>query len=132
MKNLSLLSIILVICISCSKSNSSNPCMDKSLIRQIKSGDLAQQQFNYNENCQLSENIETYRYTRYTYDQSNRLIKSEEAMSLNPASCYMPQGIEGETISDPRKAKISSYSIMEYDSFGKLTTKSYYNCLNPL
>jgi hypothetical protein len=126
MRNTLILACILIGILSCKRETSTIRCMDNSLISNIKTGSISQQQFNYNENCQLSESVEPYTYRKFTYDANNRVVKSEEANSLNPLSCYMPQGIEGENISDPRKARISSYSVFEYNSSGKLSKKSNY------
>jgi len=126
MKNSFLFLFITLGILSCQRENSTQQCIDNTRIRNIKSGNIQQKQYGYNENCQVSELVEAFQYSKYTYDPSNRIIKSEYAFSLNPASCYMPQGIQGENVSDPRKAKISSYSVFEYNMDGKLNKKSNY------
>jgi hypothetical protein len=125
MKNLFLLSFIFIAFLSCNKEKSANPCTDNSLIRKVKSGDFELQQLTYNGNCQIYESIEPYVYTKYSYDQSGRLTKAEQAVSLG-LSCSMLPGASGEKVIDPRKAKISIYSVFEYDSSGRLQTKSDY------
>lgn len=116
--------ILLLALLSCNKDHSNAHCTDNALIKQIKSGEITQQQFTYNGNCQVFESVESFRYTKYTYENA-RLIKEEQALTLDPLSCFMPAGSDA-TVTDPRKAKISYYNILQYDSSGKLKTKSRY------
>jgi hypothetical protein len=101
------------------------------LISQVNSGVLAVHGFTYNSNYLINESTEPFKYKRFSYDARNILIKVEEAYSFNAFSCVM---IPGQSLeSDPRKAKISVYSIFEYDNALRLIKKSNYfiNSGNP-
>lgn len=127
MKNIFFLCLAFIALTACNKEeSSSDPCLDNDLIREVKNGEQSLQQFTYNGNCMVAEEVQLFMYSKFTYDQSDRILKEEHAMSLDPMSCYMPQGLPGETVKDPRKAKISSYSEYQYDASGRLKTKLLY------
>lgn len=121
-----LLFISLISFVACSKDSSKDQCMDQTLIRQIRLNNYDIQKVTYNKNCQVIESIEPIRYNNYIYNNQNQLIKIEEKMSLSSLSCYMPTGIDGESFTDPRKAKVTSYVIIEYNPDGFISKKSRY------
>lgn len=113
-----------LVVVACQKENAEDPCTNASLIRKVKSENLEIQDVTYNESCQVKESVERFFYKKYTYDAGN-LVKLESAMSFDAASCFMQPGSDGETFSDPRKAKVMQYYSFEYDN-GKLSKKSNY------
>ena len=101
--------------IACTKENSDNGCNDPSLIRQIKLNNYDIQKITYNKGCQVTESVEPLRFNNYIYNNLNQLKKIEEKVSFSSLSCYMPTGLNGETFTDPRKAKVTSYISIEYN-----------------
>ena len=55
-----------------------------------------------------------------------QLIKTEQAITLDPTSCFMPTPSSGESFADPRKAPITQYKTYEYDEEGRLSKKLDY------
>jgi hypothetical protein len=112
---------------SCEKeSESSDPCRDNTKIRQVNADTLTLEQITYTGDCMVSEFIQEFSYKKYTYNLQGRLIKTEQAITLNPLSCFMPTPSPDETYTDPRKAKITQYHAYEYDDEGKLIKKLNY------
>ena len=94
---------------SCEKENMiSDPCQDKSKIRQVKADDFTMEEITYTGNCRVYEFIEAFSYKRYSYNSLDQLVKVELALSLNPLSCFMQPASSDEVYTNPRKAKINS------------------------
>ena len=104
---------------SCEKEN--DLCQDKTKIRQVNAEDRIREQMTYNADCRVSEFIQEFSYKKFTYNSQGQLIKTEQAVSLDPTSCFMPTPSTGETFTDPRKAPITQYNTYEYDEEGRLS-----------
>jgi hypothetical protein len=126
MKKFATIIILSLLCfIECKKEDfNQSLCSSPTLISQVNSGKNAIQGLTYNSNCLVSESTEPYSYKKYSYDDRNLLYKLEVARSFNAFSCVMIPGVSLE--SDPRKAKISEYSDLEYDNSLRLAKKSNY------
>jgi len=109
---------------SCEKE--SNLCQDNTKIRQVNADDLIKEQMTYNSDCRVSEYVQEFSYKKYAYNSQGQLIKTEQAIILDPTSCFMPTPSSGETFTDPRKAPITQYNTYEYDEEGRLSKKQSY------
>ena len=112
---------------SCEKEDvNPDTCQDSSKIRQVKTDTMVWEEMTYTENCLLHEFVQAFSYKKYSYNEKGQLTKIEQALTLDPLSCFMPTGSDGEIITDPRKAKITKYSSFEYDNVGKPAKKTDY------
>jgi hypothetical protein len=109
---------------SCEKEN--DLCQDNTKIRQVNFEDLISEQMTYNADCRVSEFVQEFSYKKYSYNLQGQLIKTEQAITLDPTSCFMPTPSEGESFADPRKAPITQYKTYEYDEEGRLSKKLDY------
>ena len=118
--------IFLAIC-SCERENTdSDPCRDNAKIRQVKADSLVIEEMTYTGECRIYEYIQEFSYKKYSYDGQGYLTKIEQALTLDPAMCFMPVGSQGEVFADPRKARITQYHAFEYDDERKLIKKLHY------
>jgi len=126
MKNFILLILVVFLCFtSCKKEDkNANLYYSDTLLSQVNSGDQAVHGMTYNSSYLIYESMEPYVYNKYTYDSQNTLRKVETAYSFDPLSCAAISGTSLEA--DPRKAKISQYSELEYDNILRLIKKSIY------
>jgi len=112
---------------SCKKEKNESGYQDSTLLMQVKSGDYTLEQLTYLGAGKVNDHVESFSYTKYSYNSQDQLIKLERAFSTNPLSCFMPSGSNGEIITDPRKAKVTQYSEYEYNNSGRLAKRSNYN-----
>jgi hypothetical protein len=118
--------LILMSLASCNKEELSDSCSDSTKLTRVRSADLTLEEITYTGDCNVYEYIVDFSYKKYSYDPLNRLIKVEEALLINPLSCFIPPTTDGGTYTDPRKATITRYYDLEYDDTGKLIKKSCY------
>ena len=112
---------------SCEKEDThSNPCQDNTKIRQVKAQQRVVEEMIYTGECLIYEYIMEFSYTKYAYNAQGQLLKADRAIILDPTSCFMPVGSNGETYTDPREAPITQYSSYEYDNSGVLVKKLDY------
>jgi hypothetical protein len=111
---------------SCNKEELPGPCNDSKKLTRVATGNLTLEEITYTGDCNVYEYIVDFSYKKYSYDPLNRLIKVEEALLINPWSCFIPPTTDGGTYTDPRKATITRYYDLEYDGAGKLIKKSCY------
>lgn len=116
-----------VVLFSCSKEKNEDLCSDPTLMRELRMGDIAAQGITYNANCQVSELLEPYKYSRFSYNAAGQLVKVEEAVSANPLSCVAFPGGDDGSFGDPRKAKVTAYFDYEYSANGKIAKRTRYN-----
>jgi hypothetical protein len=127
MNKSALFSIIIVLCFSaCKKENNPEPLYyGDTLISQINYGKTAVQGITYNSNYLVYESMEPFKYSKYSYDDQNRLKRIDIAYTLDGSfSCSLNPNLSLE--SDPRKAKIGQYAEFEYDATQRLIKKSYF------
>jgi len=127
MKNLIILLTLIAISLSsCLKNHINSPCENNSLLKQVTTDTLPMQVLTYTSNCQIKESIERYAYSHFLYNSQNRLSRIEKAFILDPTVCYIQPGVDTMEFSDPKKAKISQYFELSYDSAGRLQKSDYY------
>ena len=129
---LSMLLLMFAISNSCAK-NSFVPNQN-NFLKKIKSGGYIVDQYTYNHDNLLDEVNSTLFYRKFHYDNNNKLIKEEVAISPDSFSSVMPSGMTHEFV-DPNKTGISMYSVYEYSDNGNLSRQLNYvpsNGLNEL
>lgn len=129
---LSMLLLMFAISNSCAK-NSFVPNQN-NFLKKIKSGGYIVDQYTYNHDNLLDEVNSTLFYRKFHYDNNNKLIKEEVAISPDSLSSVMPSGMTHEFV-DPNKTGISMYSVYEYSDNGNLSRQLNYvpsNGLNEL
>jgi hypothetical protein len=94
-------------------------------LKKIKQGEYITAQYTYNQDNLISEVNSTSFYRKFYYDNSNKLIKEEVAISPDSFSSSMPAGMTHEFV-DPDKTGISMYSIFEYNNNGNLSRQLNY------
>jgi hypothetical protein len=94
-------------------------------LKKIKNGEYIVAQYSYNQDNLILEVNSTSFYRKFHYDNSNKLIKEEVAISPDSFSSSMPAGMTHEFV-DPNKTGISMYSIFEYNDNGNLTRQLNY------
>lgn len=126
MRKLIIVLSITLILFSCKKDQVETPCNSIIQLKQIKSENATVQELTYT-NCNLYESVEEFSYKKYIYNQQNMLIKTEQALLLNPMSCFLqPGAMDNKSVTDPRKAKITQYYTYEYDNSLRLIKKTLY------
>jgi hypothetical protein len=126
MKQFLLYLFVCLVFYACNKNSTDNGCHDSTLMKQVKLGGNTTQQITYNSNCLVKESIGQFAYKKYIYDDQNKLTKTEEALTLDLTSCFIPVDSMNINYSDPRKAKITQYSTLEYNKNGMLVKKLNY------
>ena len=81
-------------------------------------------QYTYTQDNLILEVNSTSFHTKFYYDNSNRLIKEEVAISPDSYSSSMPTGMTHEFVDD--KTGICMYSIYEYNDNGNLSKQLNY------
>lgn len=94
-------------------------------LKKIKQGEYITAQYTYNQDNLILEVNSTSFYRKFYYDNSNKLIKEEVAISPDSFSSSMPAGMTHEFV-DPDKTGISMYSIFEYNDDGNLSRQLNY------
>jgi hypothetical protein len=94
-------------------------------LKKIKVGEYIVAVYTYNEDNLILEVNSTSFYRKFTYDDSNKLIKEEVAISPDSYSSSMPAGMTHEFV-DPDKTGISMYSLFEYNDKGNLSRQLNY------
>ena len=94
-------------------------------LKKIISGEYLVAQFTYNQNNLISEVNSIGFYRKFHYDNSNKLIREDVAISPDSFSSSMPAGMTHEFV-DPAKTGISMYSIYEYSDNGNLSRQLNY------
>jgi hypothetical protein len=94
-------------------------------LKKIKQGEYITAQYTYNQDNLILEVNSTSFYRKFHYDNSNKLIKEEVAISPDSFSSSMPAGMTHEFV-DPDKTGISMYSIFEYNENGYLSRQLNY------
>jgi hypothetical protein len=94
-------------------------------LKKVKNGDYIIAQYTYNQDNLILEVNSTSFYRKFHYDNSNKLIKEEVAISPDSFSSSMPAGMTHEFV-DPDKTGISMYSIFEYNENGYLSRQLNY------
>jgi hypothetical protein len=115
--------VLLTALLSCSKADyypASN-----GLLKKIKNGGYIIEEITYDQNCLVIEVNSTTFYRRFYYNQNQKLIKEEVAISPNIFSSYVVPGSTHEFV-DPDKTGISMYYLYEYDSDGRLSGQLNY------
>jgi hypothetical protein len=96
-----------------------------NFLKKIKNGEYISAQYSYNQDNLIYEVNSTSFYRKFHYDNSNRLIKEEVAISPDSFSSSMPTGMTHEFV-DPDKTGICMYSIYEYNDNGNLSKQLNY------
>jgi len=102
---------------------------ENSYVKKIKNGGYVVEQFSYNQANLISEVNSTLFYRKFSYNENNKLIKEEVAISPDSYSSSKPAG-SGHEFVDPDKTGISMYSIYEYDKNGNLSRQLNYTPIN--
>jgi hypothetical protein len=119
--------LMMVLFLSCSKDRYTPN--ENSFVKKIMNGGHVIEQYTYNQANLISEVNSTLFYRKLQYDENNKLIKEEVAISPDSYSSSNPAGSTHEFV-DPGKTGISMYSIYEYDNNGNLSRQLNYAPIN--
>ncbi|MCX6255733.1 MAG: hypothetical protein NTV31_14850 [Bacteroidia bacterium] len=120
---LSLLLVVIAILCGCSKDGYLHA--QNNFLKKIISDGYVVEQISYNQNNLVSEVNSRLFYRKFHYDNNNKLIKEEIAISPDSFSSSMPSGMTHEFV-DPDKTGISMYSVYEYSENGNLSRQLNY------
>lgn len=118
----SLLLFIVTLLSSCTKD--SYIPVANGLVKKIKMDGYIIEQYTYTQTNLISEVNSTTFYRKFHYDENNRLVKEEIAMSPDLLSSAAPT--RSHEFVDPAKTGISMYSIYEYGINGNLSKQLNY------
>lgn len=102
---------------------------ENSFVKKIKNGGYIIAQYTYNQANLISEVNSTLFYQKFYYNENNKLVKEEVAISPDIYSSSKPAGLTHEFV-DPDKTGISMYSIYEYEENGNLSRQLNYTPIN--
>ena len=108
---------------SCTKDGYLPP--QNSFVKKIKVDGYIVDQYTYTQENLILEVNSTLFYRKFHYDNNNKLIKEEVAVSPYSFSSSAPSASTHEFI-DPAKTGISMYSIYEYENNGNLARQLNY------
>jgi hypothetical protein len=94
--------------------------IQNDFLKKIKNGEYIVAQYSYNQDNLINEVNSTSFYRKFHYDNSNKLIKEEIAISPDSFSSSMPTSMTREFV-DPDKTGISMYIVFEYNDNGNLS-----------
>lgn len=99
--------------------------IQNDFLKKIKNGGYIVAKYTYNQKNLINEVNSTSFYRKFHYDNSNKLIKEEIAISPDSFSSSMPAGMTHEFV-DPDKTGISMYTLYEYNDNGNLSKQLNY------
>jgi hypothetical protein len=129
MKNLTFLSLLLLILIACEKDehliveNTVIPLLEKVVF-----GDVVYLEYTYNDANLLFEEKSKFHYTRHSYNDINQLVKSDFYWDISMASSdisVIEAAMKREEWVNPDNTPKSLTHSLEYNNNGQLIRKSY-------
>ena len=96
-----------------------------AFLKKIKNGEHIIAQYSYNHYNLINEENSILFYRKFHYDNNNKLIKEEVAISPNSYSSSIPISMTYEFV-DPDKTGISMYTMYEYNDNGNLSKQLNY------
>lgn len=124
---LSFLLLMTFLLFSCTKDHFTPG--ENGYVKKIKNGGYMIAQYTYNQGNLISEVNSTLFYRKFYYNENNKLVKEEVAISPDIYSSSKPSGSTHEFV-DHGKTGISMYSIYEYEKNGNLSRQLNYAPIN--
>jgi len=124
-KSLKFSLLIIAVSMFCSCSKDGYIPAHNNLVKKIKVDGYIVDQYTYTQENLISEVNSTLFYRKFHYDNNNKLVKEEVAVSPDFYISSAPAGSSHEFI-DPAKTGISMYSLYEYEKNGNLARQLNY------
>ena len=116
---------ILIFLFSCEDEfdNQQNHLTSGTILKEIKINDVVHTKFEFNKSGLLTVEKSKYHYSKYIYNNSNKLIKSEHYWDerLFSSSTYVLEELRKDpSWISPENSNVDVFTTYEYDQFGKL------------
>ena len=116
---------ILIFLVSCEDEfeNQQNQLTSGTTLKEVLIGGIVYSKFEYNKSGLLTVEKSKYHYSKYIYNNSNKLVKSEHFWDerIASSSSYVLEELEKDTTwISPENSDLDVFTTYEYDRFGKL------------